>query len=92
MRNRYSNIFPWGSNRVRLDVPKGRCDYINASPIALKSHKDGSVKRYIATQVCVRLFPEGERDGRYTPLRAMLCSALAILHCRPIRSAVGRHR
>jgi protein-tyrosine phosphatase len=50
-RNRYSNITPWESNRIRLNVPKQCCDYINASPITLKSQKDGSVKRYIATQV-----------------------------------------
>lgn len=51
-RNRYSNIAPWKSNRVHLDVPEPHCDYINASPIVLRSRRDGSVKRYIATQVC----------------------------------------
>jgi protein-tyrosine phosphatase len=51
-RNRYSNVSPWESNRVHLNVPEAHCDYINASPIALKSRKDGSIKQYIATQVC----------------------------------------
>jgi protein-tyrosine phosphatase len=51
-RNRYTNISPWQCNRIHLKVPKEHCDYINASPITLKSRKDGTVKRYIATQVC----------------------------------------
>ena len=50
-RNRYSNIYPWADNRIRLNVPPGKCDYINASPIVLEHGRQG-VKRYIATQVC----------------------------------------
>lgn len=50
-RNRYSNIQPWEANRVHLKVPTGHCDYINASQIVLRSLKDDSTKRYIATQV-----------------------------------------
>lgn len=50
-RNRYSNIAAWEYNRVKLKVPSEYCDYINASPIALNSRKDGSMKRYICTQV-----------------------------------------
>ncbi|KAF1811252.1 receptor/non-receptor type protein-tyrosine phosphatase, partial [Eremomyces bilateralis CBS 781.70] len=49
-RNRYVNVDPFVNNRVRLKVPEGTSDYINASPIALettKSHKD---MRWIATQ------------------------------------------
>ena len=49
-RNRYTNVAPWTSNRVHLNVPDTACDYINASPIELRSRKDGSAKRYIATQ------------------------------------------
>ncbi|CCX33241.1 Similar to Tyrosine-protein phosphatase 3; acc. no. P32587 [Pyronema omphalodes CBS 100304] len=49
-RNRYSNISAFTENRVCLNVPEERCNYINASPIALKSRKDGAIKRYIATQ------------------------------------------
>ncbi|KAB5518220.1 protein-tyrosine phosphatase-like protein [Coniochaeta sp. 2T2.1] len=33
--DRYMNIQPWQNNRVRLRVPEGRVDYINASPIVL---------------------------------------------------------
>jgi protein-tyrosine phosphatase len=39
------------NNRVKLKVPEGHNDYINASPIELKSTKSGAVFKYIATQV-----------------------------------------
>ena len=42
---------PFTSNRVRLKVPEGQNDYINASPITLKSTRTGRSKDYIATQV-----------------------------------------
>jgi protein-tyrosine phosphatase len=58
MRNRYMNVDPYAGNRVRLNVPTGECDYINASPIVL-SATSGREKRYIATQVC--LIPLNER-------------------------------
>lgn len=35
--DRYMNIQPWQNNRVRLRVPAGKQDYINASPITLTS-------------------------------------------------------
>ncbi|TGJ87460.1 hypothetical protein E0Z10_g1279 [Xylaria hypoxylon] len=35
--DRYANIQPWANNRVRLPVPEGKLDYINASPIASPS-------------------------------------------------------
>lgn len=35
--DRYVNIQPWENNRVRLHVPAGKQDYINASPITLRS-------------------------------------------------------
>lgn len=35
--DRYMNIQPWENNRVRLRVPPGRVDYVNASPISLSS-------------------------------------------------------
>ncbi|GAB1730597.1 hypothetical protein NU195Hw_Modified_252t1 [Hortaea werneckii] len=43
-RNRYMNVEPYASNRVKLNVAEGVCDYINASPITLGK------RRYIATQ------------------------------------------
>ncbi|KAH8757886.1 protein-tyrosine phosphatase-like protein [Diaporthe sp. PMI_573] len=33
--DRYINIQPWENNRVRLRVPPGKVDYVNASPITL---------------------------------------------------------
>ena len=56
--DRYMNIQPWQNNRVRLQVPEGKVDYINASPISLPPPTrtaDGSQPalepdRYIAMQ------------------------------------------
>lgn len=50
-RNRYLNVDPYQANRVRLDVPDGCFDYINASPIALTTTKSNTTLTYIATQV-----------------------------------------
>jgi protein-tyrosine phosphatase len=36
-RNRYGNVQPWDTSRIKLKVPIGGSDYINASPISLKS-------------------------------------------------------
>lgn len=63
-RNRYVNISPWQSNRIHLKVPDERSDYINASPIVLKSRKDGTVKRYIATQ--------GPKEGHFSHIWRMI--------------------
>ncbi|KAF1950281.1 hypothetical protein CC80DRAFT_427227 [Byssothecium circinans] len=49
-RNRYANVDPYQANRVKLKVPEGQNDYINASPIELKSTQSGAVLKYIATQ------------------------------------------
>lgn len=49
-RNRYMNVHPYQANRVHLGVPEDAFDYINASPITLKSSKLGTVLKYIATQ------------------------------------------
>ncbi|OAA64690.1 protein-tyrosine phosphatase 2 [Niveomyces insectorum RCEF 264] len=52
--DRYMNIQPWDANRVRLRVPPGRVDYINASPIVLTTtapaHAARPPDRYIAMQ------------------------------------------
>lgn len=58
--DRYANIQPWYNHRVKLQVPEGHLDYINASPITLvpSSHptSDGRTAesrepdRYIAMQ------------------------------------------
>ncbi|OAL19070.1 hypothetical protein AYO22_10018 [Fonsecaea multimorphosa] len=36
-RNRYGNVQPWESSRVKLRKPIGGSDYVNASPIILES-------------------------------------------------------
>ncbi|KAL2023702.1 hypothetical protein VTK56DRAFT_1416 [Thermocarpiscus australiensis] len=33
--DRYMNVQPWHNNRIKLQVPEGHVDYINASPIML---------------------------------------------------------
>jgi protein-tyrosine phosphatase len=50
-RNRYANVDPYSNNRVKLQVPEGHSDYINASPIVLESTKSRRVTKFIATQV-----------------------------------------
>ncbi|KAL5121081.1 hypothetical protein ACEQ8H_000932 [Pleosporales sp. CAS-2024a] len=49
-RNRYANVNPYVQHRVKMDVPQGQSDYINASPITLTTTKSRTVLRYIATQ------------------------------------------
>lgn len=50
--DRYVNIKPWDHNRIRLIVPPGQLDYVNASAITLRSPSDASRPefRYIAMQ------------------------------------------
>lgn len=52
-RNRYANVDPYQGNRVKLEVPEGHFDYINASPIVLETTKSHIGLKYIATQVRV---------------------------------------
>lgn len=49
-RNRYMNVDPYQANRIRLQVPEGADDYINASPIELITTNCKVTLRYIATQ------------------------------------------
>ena len=56
LRNRYADVWPWANSRIRLRVPEGACDYINASPITLHCSKTGEVRKYIATQVRTFLY------------------------------------
>ncbi|KAL8725923.1 MAG: hypothetical protein Q9166_007051 [cf. Caloplaca sp. 2 TL-2023] len=50
LRNRYLNVQPWDKSRIRLRVPSGQSDYINASPITLTDPRTGVVFSYIAAQ------------------------------------------
>jgi protein tyrosine phosphatase len=61
------NVDPFLNNRIRLKVPEGHSDYINASPIKLEQsipdfdqaessnialRTEKAQKHFIATQVC----------------------------------------
>ncbi|KAI1634533.1 phosphatases II [Biscogniauxia mediterranea] len=51
--DRYMNVQPWFNNRIKLQVPEGENDYINASPIKLVSPlrpNDRPPHQYIAMQ------------------------------------------
>ncbi|CAG9941327.1 unnamed protein product [Clonostachys rosea f. rosea IK726] len=52
LMDRYINIKPWNHNRIKLKVPEGQLDYVNASSITLSSPSDSSrpTLRYIAMQ------------------------------------------
>lgn len=50
--DRYMNIQPWENNRVRLRVPSGRVDYVNASPITLTPSTPQSASRPKAQGQC----------------------------------------
>lgn len=50
-RNRYANVEVFVNNRVKLNVPEGHSDYINASHIRLRTTKSNKEKYFIATQV-----------------------------------------
>lgn len=61
-RNRYGNVQPWDASRIKLKKPIAGSDYVNASPIILKSRNptesaslssetpSGRTTKYIATQ------------------------------------------
>jgi len=40
-RNRYGNVQPWDASRIKLKTPICGSDYVNASPIVLRSHVPG---------------------------------------------------
>lgn len=51
LMDRYGNIKPWNHNRVKLRVPPGEFDYVNASPIELSSSDSKQPPlKYIAMQ------------------------------------------
>ncbi|KFY34684.1 hypothetical protein V494_06565 [Pseudogymnoascus sp. VKM F-4513 (FW-928)] len=49
-RDRFGDIFVWKNNRVKLQVPEDTNDYINASPITIKSHRTPLQSKFIAMQ------------------------------------------
>ncbi|KAI9757638.1 MAG: hypothetical protein M4579_003362 [Chaenotheca gracillima] len=64
LRNRYLNIQPWAHNRIHLDVGPGQHDYINASPILLRTTKSKRDVKYIASQ--------GPKEGQFNHIWRMI--------------------
>ncbi|KAJ8061495.1 hypothetical protein OCU04_009310 [Sclerotinia nivalis] len=55
--DRYANVHPWAANRIRLIVPEGYNDYINASPVTLTStaEKQSTMKKGIQDKyICMQ--------------------------------------
>ncbi|KAF4636051.1 hypothetical protein G7Y89_g2024 [Cudoniella acicularis] len=55
--DRYNNIHPWANNRIKLHVPEGVNDYINASPVTLVStaSKQSNLKKSIQDKyICMQ--------------------------------------
>ena len=48
--DRFGDIFVWKNNRVKLHVPASMNDYINASPITMRSPRSSLQSKYIAMQ------------------------------------------
>ncbi|KAG9231440.1 protein-tyrosine phosphatase-like protein [Amylocarpus encephaloides] len=63
--DRYNNIHPWANNRIKLRVPEGVNDYINASPVALlsTSSKQSTVKKGIQNKYICMQGPKKETVG-----------------------------
>lgn len=73
-RNRYMNVDPFANNRVQLKVPEGHDDYINASPVEVRTTKSGVVKKFIATQ--------GPKDNTHSHIWRMVwheCASPAVV-------------
>jgi protein-tyrosine phosphatase len=57
VRDRYNNVHPWANNRIKLQVPEGVNDYINASPVCLTSTStiQSSLKKGVQDQyICMQ--------------------------------------
>jgi protein-tyrosine phosphatase len=78
-RNRYANVDPYQANRVKLEVPEGHSDYINASPIVLVTTKSETPLKYIATQVCLSMHPT-RRSSLINVLRAHRAQSRTVGH------------
>jgi protein-tyrosine phosphatase len=86
-RNRYANVATFKNNRVKLNVPEGHSDYINASPIELTTTKSGTVKKFIATQ--------GPKEGIHGHLWRMIwqeCAGPAVIIMLTQTHEAGREK
>ncbi|KAI1621530.1 protein-tyrosine phosphatase [Exophiala viscosa] len=66
-RNRYGNVQPWDSARVKLKKPIGGSDYVNASPIKLTSHGSKPKQRSVVapTSSADQIATDSEIEYRY---------------------------
>lgn len=86
-RNRYANVATFKENRVKLKVPEGHSDYINASPIRLVTTKSGTEKKFIATQ--------GPKEGIHGHIWRMIwqeCSGPAVIVMLTQTHEAGREK
>ncbi|EXJ96040.1 hypothetical protein A1O1_01166 [Capronia coronata CBS 617.96] len=72
-RNRYGNVQPWESARVKLRKPIGGSDYVNASPITLSSRNvhqyqrsDSSASASAAQVECRYIASQGPKEGQFS--------------------------
>lgn len=71
-RNRYLNIQPWDNSRVRLKNPIGGSDYINASPIKLRTPRktrrarSSSSASVAAVQDYNYIATQGPKEGQFS--------------------------
>ncbi|KAJ9622977.1 tyrosine protein phosphatase 1 [Knufia peltigerae] len=66
-RNRYGNVQPWDSSRIRLRKPIGGSDYVNASPIRLSDRliQDKIRKGHSPSRGHENNSPDGSSDAVY---------------------------
>jgi len=86
-RNRYANVATFKNNRVKLNVPEGHSDYINASPIKLTTTKSGTEKKFIATQ--------GPKEGIHSHIWRMIwqeCAGPAVIVMLTQTHEAGREK
>ena len=86
-RNRYANVAAFKKNRVKLNVPEGCSDYINASPIKLTTTKSGTEKKFIATQ--------GPKEGIHGHIWRMIwqeCAGPAVIVMLTQTHEAGREK
>ena len=74
-RNRYGNVQPWADSRIKLKVPIDGSDYVNASPISLKSRSasstpngqsTASVKQHVDLPESNYIATQGPKDGHFS--------------------------
>jgi protein-tyrosine phosphatase len=86
-RNRYANVEVFANNRVKLRVPEGHSDYINASPIKLQNTSSSRNNFFIATQ--------GPKEGIHGHIWRMIwqeCADTAVIVMLTQTHEAGREK